>query len=649
MGKRFWVSSSIAVFALAACSGGGQSPGTDEATGPVAPELVAPKLADEHSSLIWAAREPPKGPLIERPASVPASEAARIIARTPRAAADDTLGTGTEDSERLQVARTAVRYEDGKTLFVPGSSAATEEFPVNSITIRLGPDPSGDLEFIQGDDRTPPTFTAGGLTTNLNFSDGVLDYSLQPTANGLVYKMRGNAAYFDFQRRFDVGQYHISWYSTGPDGIAGTDDDGPRTVRTFRGADGRPGTFEQNAANPRTGDAADNNPTGVDDHPDPWKRRAGCFSDLADATADCINWNFDDVQVTFGLPAAAPNASPAWYWNVRVPFRDGTSSLERNIANQFDYTYSYNRDLGSYEMWLTNLGRIDLNLEDSDGPPNTGDDANRYLSYAAYGLFVYTDNLGAFQKVARAQALHFGYEAFADSEDARTTDISSPVTATFTGRTMAQRYLHLIGGDSRNGDREELIADITLNVQIGGSGGGGVTGEISNFRMIGPDGVWNRHFGIVDPDGTERLVLAGAAYKNNIDDPTNPGVFNDANDDTYKSSPAKINADGTYKGGVFLQTKTGGSWTDKTDVFDTTVTTTYDADGTPQPGTSQFGGRFYGPTNNDLKDLETAGHWFLRGDARCKYNTGCPRDVERTGGVYGSFGAFNAAKEFASE
>ena len=640
MGKRFWVSSSIAVFVLAACSGGGQSPGTDEATGSVAPDLVAPKLADEHSSLIWAAREPPKGPFIERPATVAASEAARIVARTPRAAADDAVGTGTEDSERLQVVKTAVRYEDGKTLFVPGASAATEEFPVNSITIRMGLaldlEPSGDLEFIQGDDGTPPDPTAGGLTEDLYFSDGVLDYSLQPTANGLVYKMRGNAVYFDFQRRFDIGEYFISWYYTGPDGIAGTLDDGLHTASTFRGPDGSPHRTD------------DNDETGVDDHPDPWKRRAGCYSDLADATADCVNWNFDDVQVTFGLPAAAPNTYPAWYWNVRVPFRDGTSSLERNIADQFDYTYSSNRDLGSYEMWLTNLGRIDLNLEDSDRPPNTEDDANRYLSYAAYGLFVYTDNLGAFQKVARAQALHFGYEAFADSENARTTDISSPVTATFTGRTMAQRYLHLIGGDSRHGEREELIADITLNVQIGGSGGGGVTGAISNFRMIGPDGVWNRHFGIVDPDETERLVLAGAAYGDSTR--VTSGVFSDTTDNDYKNFRAKINADGTYKGGVFLQTKTGGSWSDKTDVFDTSVTTGYDDDGTRQPGTSQFGGRFYGPTNNGLKDLETAGHWFLRGDAACKYfGSGCAAELERTGGVYGSFGAFNAAKEFDQE
>ena len=633
--ERFLVCSSIAVFALAACSGG-QPPRTDGESVAALPEaglspILAADAEADAGTLIWAAMEPPTGPFIESPARVSASDASEMVMRFERAAATDTLGTGTEDSDRLQIKKTAVMYEDGKTLFVPGASAATEEFRVNSITIRMGP--SGDLEFVQGDDGTPPVYTAGGLTTGLYYSDGVLEYSLQPTAEGLVYKMRGNAVYFDFQRSFEVGENFLSWYSTGPDGIAGTTDDGLNTFANFVGPDGTPGT------------ADDRSDAGLDNPPDPWKRRAGCFSDLADATADCTNWNFDDVQVTFGLPAAAPNASPAWYWNVRVPLPDGASSLDRNLAAQFDYTYNSERDnLGAYEMWLTNLGRIDLNLENSGAAPYTQDDESRYLSYAAYGLFVFSDNLGSFQKVARAQALHFGFEAFADSDDARTTDISSAITATFTGRTMAHRYLHLAGGDQRRGDREELLADITLNASIGGSGGGGITGEISNFRMIGPDGLWHRHSGIVDPDATERLVLAGAAYKDNANA---SGVFNDANDNTYKSSPATISADGSYKGGVFLQTKTGGSWTDKTDKFDTTVTTGTGTGGTALPGTSQFGGRFYGPTNNGLKDLETAGHWFLRADAACKYfGSGCSRDLEFTGGVYGSFGAFNTEKEF---
>ena len=228
--KRFLVFSSIAVFALAACSGG-QPPRTNEEpeTEPVAPE-PEPEV---EPSLVWAAMEPPTGPFIAQPAAVSAS-----IRRTPRAAADDIHGTGTEDSDRLQVVRTAVRYEDGKSLFVPGASAATEEFPVNSITIRMGLsldlEPSGNLEYIQGDDGTPADPTAGGLTTGLHFSDGVLDYSLQPTANGLVYKMRGNAAYFDFQRRFDIGENFLSWYSTGPDGIAGTNGRWLEHVRQFR-------------------------------------------------------------------------------------------------------------------------------------------------------------------------------------------------------------------------------------------------------------------------------------------------------------------------------------------------------------------------------------------------------------------------------
>lgn len=606
---RFLVWSSIAVFALAACSGG-QPPRTNQVAEPELPPEPEPEVVP---SLIWAAMKPPTGPLIERPAAVPASAASDGFERIPRAAATDVLGTGTADSERLQVLKTPVLYEDGKSLFVPGVSASTEEFPVNSITIRMGP--SGDLEYIQGDDGSEPQYTAGGLTTDLYYSDGVLDYSLQATADGLIYKMRGNAVYFDFQRRFDIGENFISWYSTGPDGIPGTADDG-----------------------------VDGDGIGVDNHPT--QPKEGCYTDLADATPDCTNWNFDDVQVTFGLPVAAPNNSPTWYWNVRVPLPDGADNLDRNLVQQFDYTYNSNRqDLGSYEMWLTNVGDIDTKLEDVSGQPYAEDDAPRYLSYAAYGLFVFSDNLGSFQKVARAQALHFGYEAFADSSNARTTDISSPVTATFTGRTMAHRYLHLAGGDQRRGDREELLADITLNATIGGSDGGGITGTISNFRMLGPDGLWHRHFGILDPDADdpERLVLAGTDYKAEAKevpgDTEAPYIFDDTTDDAYKNFPAEISASGTFKGGVFLQKKLSlsGRWQDKTDTFDTYVTT----------DTSQFGGRFYGPTDNEMKDLETAGHWFLRADAQCKYyGSGCEAPLQRTGGVYGSYGAFNTRKEF---
>lgn len=571
------------------------------------PKVVVPDEEPdiEEEELIWAAKFPPTGNFVERPAAQSAD-----FRRVPRAAATDEAGTGTPESDRLQLRKTAVVYEEGKSLYVPGVSASTEEFPVHTITIRMGA--GGGTEFIQGDDDTPGELTpAADLTaaTGAEYhrdTDGVLDYSIQATADGLVYKMRGNAIYFDFQRRFDIGADFFDWYSVGPNGVRGE-------VLDVGG----------------------------------YRVETGCYENLADATPDCTNWNFDDVEVTFGLPIAAPNTEAAWYWNVRVPLPPGADSRERNLAAQFDYTWNPNRDLGSYEMWLTNLARIDLQLEYSQGPPYRRDDISRYLNYAAYGLFVFTDNLSSFQKVARAQALHFGYDAFADETGSRTTDIPSAVTATFTGRTMAQRYLHLAGGPGRRGDREELRADITLDVRIGGDDGGGITGTISNFQMLGHDGNWHRHSGIVDPDKTERLVLAGTKYKDertaqedpeaDPDDRPVLGAFT-SDDDNYRNFPAEISSTGTYKGGVFLQSKgTDGYWRDKSDLFDTYVETT----------TSQFGGTFYGPTDNDLKDLETAGHWFLRGDSECEFaGTSCNPSLYLSGGVYGSFGALNSIKEF---
>ena len=565
--------------------------------------VVPAQTGDESEILIWAAMVPPSGEFVERPASAPVGTVDFL--RVPRAAGTDLVGTGTLPSERLQVKKTAVLYEDGKALFVPGAVASTEEFPVDGLTIRM--DEEGH-EAVQGDDGSPPVYTAGAKTTGLTASDGVLEYSVQVTSDGLVYKMGGNAAYFDFQRRFEIGPNFLGWYSGGPDGVRGTADDGLDPGREV------------------PGEAA----------------AAGCRSDINDATSDCTNWNHDDVQVTFELPVAAPNGDDAWYWNVRVPFPDGVKSTDRNLAAHFDHTRNSHRDdLGAYELWLTNLGRIDRNLEGANNRPVPSDDERRYLSYAAFGLFAFTDNLQSFQKISRAQGLHFGYNAFADARNARTTDISTVVTATFTGRTIAHRYLHLAGGNARRGDREELRADITLNVEIGGSDGGGITGEISNFEMLGYDGNWHRHAGIVDPDQTERLIFAGTAYKDQYspadDDAPNADDWDvDVSDSHYKNYPASIGADGKYKGGVFLQEKRAEKWFEKVAQYDSYVATTM----------SQFGGTFYGPTTNDLKDLETAGHWFLSGDARCNNVTGCPGFLRRSGGVYGSFGAFNTEKDF---
>lgn len=101
---------------------------------------------------------------------------------------------------------------------------------------------------------------------------------MQATANGLVYKIGSNATYFDFQRTFEIGPRFIGWYSLGPDDVRGTNDDG------------------LGGGNPNTPGEAN---------------AAGCLDDVNDTTSDCTNWSHDDVQVTFGVPAAAPNGDYA--------------------------------------------------------------------------------------------------------------------------------------------------------------------------------------------------------------------------------------------------------------------------------------------------------------------------------------------------
>ena len=572
---------SISGLALAACSGGqstpagGASAAASGAADPASGALLEVAEAQSHG---WALTRPPSGTVTARPTARQA-----VFERVARAAATDSAGTGTAASDRLQIQKDGVRYASGKTMFGPGGSGTIEELPLRAITIRVA-GASGSVSE-QGNDGSDPVYTAGAVTTGLSNTDGELFYSAQVTEDGLVFKIAGNAIYFDFQRRFDMGEDVNDWYGRGPDGTRGTADDGT------------------------TGSGK-------------WD---GCYTDLPDATADCGNWIHDDVKVTFGRPSAAPHGHYAWYWNTRIPLPTGTSASDANIKAEWDIDYIEARDLGSYELWMTNLARIDKNLENAEGPPYTRDDEELFLAHAAYGLLLYNDNLVSWKTVGRLTGYHFGYDAFADSDNARTTDIENAVSATFKGTTMAQMVNHLTGPSTSQPLRVDLRGDIELRASIGGSGGGSISGVISGFEMLGPDGTWHPHAAIIDPSKQERLVLTGTNYKTRRQAAPNDGVFTTAN---YAADAATINADGSYEGGVYLQYYDAGSWKDKTAKFDTYVT----AD------ESVFRGRFYGPVADDLSGLETAGHWFLSADAACNRGN-CATTLLRTGHVYGSFGA----------
>ena len=503
--------------------------------------------------------------------------------RFPRAEDD---GTVIPASERLSIQTKAVMHSAGKTVFSAGGTGVTDELPMRSLTVRSagGRGQRGDWD-LQGRDSSPNT---------LGNTDGVLNYSVQITPTGLVYKARGNAIYYDFQRRFDMGDDADDWYGRGPDGERGTADDGPGSGK--------------------------------------WD---GCYS-RSGATSDCTNWIHDDIMVTFGTPSQPSRGVSAFYWRTRIPFPEGTTWETPNIVSKIS-THGVPRgpesDLGFYDLWISNFGGVDQGLEFDDGTAYPEDDKDRFLKYAAYGVFIYVDQLVSTRTAARQQGFHFGYDTFADQDNLRTTDIASDdvVEATFQGATTAIQYLL---SNTAHPNRHELRGNITLNARIG-SGANTISGELTNLERLGSDGAWTNFNNLVrrtesEPNvNRDRLVFAGKDYplvsKTLVDesrtdaDETGDVVSTYAND--YKAYGATINADGSYEGGVYLHNWLPDNevWIEKSWEFDSYRANSY----------SVFGGTIYGPRDGDFENIETAGYWYLHGDRR----------VSNWGGIIGSFGA----------
>ena len=137
-----------------------------------------------------------------------------------------------------------------------------------------------------------------------------------------------------------------------------------------------------------------------------------------------------NVEISFGTPQADPYGErDTNYWNVQVPSprlpADPAADSQADAVS-FDPARSGNQiaghDAGRYELLLSNYA---------------GED--RRLAYAAYGLFNFVDTGTTNQRIGRMQLFHYGLDAFADSDDRRTTDLSgsSAIEGTFQGHTTA--------------------------------------------------------------------------------------------------------------------------------------------------------------------------------------------------------------------
>ena len=481
------------------------------------------------------------------------------ITRYPRTNSD---GTAVAESERLSIAQKAIPYTDGKRVISPDRTGTTDEFPLRAITVRTG----WTTHYTPLDLYNVRVQGDDRSPTTYSETDAVPVASIQLETNRVVYKFGGEGvAFHDNQRDFGIGADIDAWRE----------------------------------------DECDTEDLG------------GCY-----------DWNSYDLSIAWsGIPGSAPNGEPTFYWSSRVPLPEDQSETHPNLLQYF----SKDRpvwDLGLYELWVTNYGGLDRGLEPSDaqGLRHPDDDKPQYLKYAAYGMFVHTDTLAELASSnfpGRVQGFHFGYDAFEDSEDKRTTDISTPVTLTFHGRTMALMHQHF---NNHNPLRVDLRADMTLQANIG-EGANTISGEFSNFEKLSPEGVWVRFdeaIRIRNTDGgqtrwDERLVIA-----DKVDYFFNHRTY----PDDYTEYGATINADGSYEAGVYHLYWDGDSWERKSWSFWSS------ANGGHVGEASTLNGNLYGP-RDELSELETAGYWYIAGDPR----------KPRWGGIVGSFGAVQQSDE----
>ena len=503
---------------------------------------------------------------------------AQSITRTPR------TDIGETGWAKLDIETDPVPFATGKRVAAAGAGlVVTDELPLRAITLRAAgrhftvqQSRTEGRTRIHGDDGTPTVYSN---------TDGEVESSLQLSADGATLKFGGEGVvYYDMQRQFnyfdnadDTTPNEAPWWRYGPDGKLGDQDAAAGDTMTAShardlGLEEASGTLTADQATALQGYVTDN--------------AGACWQ--ADLSL-CGDWAHDDLTIAFGTPSQSPHGEAAYYWKVRAPF----TQLQRDTGLPDENNDGRPRDLGTYELWLSHYGGVD-----DKGTDTEDDDTHRYLEYAAYGLFTFLDGVVQTPSFLRQHAFAFGYDAFQDADNLKTSDLTSSIAATFTGHTMARQLItdgsitHVVitGADVLRGD-------VTLNACIGGTGCTGtgiptaanrISGLISGLEELRYDGVWvpvtNDNIPMVEGD-----IAADGSFAGALDYPRQ-----DAND------PATRNT-WHYESGV-----------------------------PGEGGASRYGGNLYGPRDG----LEAAGWWYVQPDPRIATDPGV-----NIGGIIGSFGA----------
>ncbi len=494
------------------------------------------------------------------------------IARTARTVPNAVGNAWVANPNALDIATEAVPYAAGRTLT---SRAGGEEFPMRAITFR-GDIRQGSQRGLTGaaadnDGRYPIIQGPGNTLGNANdhTKTAVISSIQMSEDGGLTLKAGGSGVVFN-EFQYDIRGTEAD----GPDGIPG--DGGATTATTatdfhvamFRRAGETPpsvgDTLTADQAAKLTGWAADN---------------------CSGVTFPCWDGNMRDLTIDFGKPSPDPDGESGYHWASKIPSSEGqpkpvaADAMHRwakpKVDNFVDPDRGAGEYRGEYRLWLSNYAGLGT------------DDSHRYLRYAAYGLFTFTDYLTSNVRPARMQGLHFGYDAFADAAGMRTTDLDTAITATFTGRASGM----VMEPHSDRSQVERLIrvrGDVTLNATIGGANT--IIGDISNLQTPAGGG-WGPYAPLTD---------------------------------SVQLTNGTIAADGSYEGATTVDGAASHLWDD-----------------------GMFGGNFYG--NKSGPDLETAGWWYLkpRGYTPPQTNPLTGADARdhpgrpdfRYSGAFGSFGA----------
>ncbi len=507
--------------------------------------------ADElRKSLAWAT-----GKGLEPSVTPKAVDAIKIdVHRTPRTKVD---GSAADAADRLAIVDKAVAWANGKMVISPDGDGSTDELPLRAVTVRELSDIQGDDKDLDGKKDNP----AG----EINNKSGNLKSSIQITDGGVVLKVGGDGVWYDMQSEFSTD----------------------RAMKGFwNGKDGHSGTFTTTANDSEKGDkmtAEHAAALGLSEASGRLtEKQAEVIAALRTTGANdncwkavtCGNFLHDDLTITFdGNPSQSDDGSAVWYAHGRVDLPDGTdvSKLTEAGAYKWDMPQHYltgkpNQDLGEYHLWISNYAGFDEGkvAYDKDGKKlkDQGSfadgDHSRYLSYAAYGLFHYVDNIVERPWITRSQAFHFGYDAAVPEAK----DDKGGIQGTFKGYTMAH-VLNSRGYGNSPGhftDVDRLRGEVVLKAVVN-SGENTISGSIENLehRPAG-GGVW----------AAGNTALAKVNFVQST-----------------------IGQNGSYKGVATAERHTSN---DNTTLINVTAY-----------GSGHYDGNFYGPEDG----LETAGWWHL--------------------------------------